>query len=76
METNDTGHGTHVAGTIAAMNNNGIGVCGIAGGDRTNSGVKIMSYQVFSRDYSVNLDAQGPEPSNMLPIMALLFLQL
>ena len=60
METSDTGHGTHVAGTIAAMNNNGIGVCGIAGGDGTkNSGVKIMSCQVFSGDYGVSLDAEA-----------------
>lgn len=42
-------HGTHVAGTIAAVNNNGKGVCGIAGGDRAagQDGVKIMSCQVF-----------------------------
>ena len=45
----DSGHGTHIAGTIAAVNNNGIGVCGIAGGDGTkDSGVKIMSVQTFS----------------------------
>jgi hypothetical protein len=45
----DIGHGTHIAGTIAAVNNNGIGISGIAGGDGTpNSGVKIMSVQVFS----------------------------
>ena len=27
-------HGTHVAGTVAAVNNNGLGVCGVAGGRR------------------------------------------
>ena len=42
-------HGTHTSGTIAAVNNNGIGVSGIAGGDGTaNSGVRLMSLQVFS----------------------------
>lgn len=41
-------HGTHVAGTIAAVNNNGIGVAGVAGGDGTpGSGVRLMSVQVF-----------------------------
>ena len=47
-----TSHGTHVAGTIAAVNNNGKGVCGIAGGDYTNGqpGVKLMSCQIFKED--------------------------
>ncbi len=41
-------HGTHVAGTVGAANNNGEGVAGIAGGDGSpNSGVKLMSCQVF-----------------------------
>lgn len=59
-EASDTGHGTHVAGTITAMNGNGIGVCGIAGGDGSeNSGVKLMSCQVFSGDAGVTLDAEA-----------------
>jgi subtilisin-like serine proteases len=40
-------HGTHVAGTVAAVNNNGIGGCGVAGGSGKNDGVKIMSCQIF-----------------------------
>ena len=40
-------HGTHVAGTIGAINNNGKGVCGIAGGRDGKGGVRLMSCQVF-----------------------------
>lgn len=59
-DANDSGHGTHVAGTIAAVNNNRRGVCGIAGGDGTpNSGVKIMSCQVFSGQNSVTLAGEA-----------------
>ena len=46
-------HATHVAGVIAAVNNNGIGVGGIAGGNGTpNSGVKIMTAQIFTKTRS------------------------
>ncbi len=40
-------HGTHVAGTVAAVNNNGIGVCGVAGGTGNGDGARIMSCQIF-----------------------------
>ncbi|TRX66560.1 S8 family serine peptidase [Carboxylicivirga sp. M1479] len=40
-------HGTHVAGTISAVNNNGIGGAGIAGGSGNDDGVRIMSCQIF-----------------------------
>lgn len=46
----DFGHGTHVAGIVGAVNNNGKGVCGIAGGDYAAgvSGVRIQSCAIFS----------------------------
>ncbi len=40
-------HGTHVAGTVGAVTNNGIGVAGVAGGDGSGNGVRLMSCQVF-----------------------------
>lgn len=40
-------HATHIAGTIAAVNNNGKGVCGIAGGSGKGDGVKLMSLQIL-----------------------------
>ncbi len=43
-----TDHGTHVAGTIAAVNNNRTGVCGIAGGNGAQKGVQIMSCQILT----------------------------
>lgn len=50
IEPDEGGHGTHVAGTVAARNNNGVGVGGIAGGDGTaNSGVRLLSCQIFRK---------------------------
>lgn len=40
-------HGTHVAGTVAAVSNNNIGVAGIAGGTGSGDGVRLMSCQIF-----------------------------
>ena len=59
-------HGTHVAGTVAAVNNNGIGVSGVAGGDFKNGqkGVSLLSCQITeydSVDPSKELWADGAE---------------
>lgn len=42
------GHGTHVAGTVGAVNNNDTGVAGVAGGTGSGDGTRLMSCQVFT----------------------------
>ena len=48
----DSGHATHVAGVIAAQNDNSEGIGSIAGGTAQNPGVKIMSCQIFANGYA------------------------
>ena len=43
-------HATHIAGTIAATNNNGRGVSSIAGGSGVGDGVRLMSCQIFNEE--------------------------
>lgn len=48
-------HGTHVGGTIAAVNGNGVGGCGVAGGSNTGDGVRLMTLQFQDERGSDNI---------------------
>ena len=53
----DSGHATHVAGTVAAVNNNGIGVSGVAGGTGKGDGVRMISCQIISGGTAAGVSA-------------------
>ncbi len=49
-------HATHIAGTISGVNNNSTGICGIAGGNGSGNGVRLMSCQIFHGGSSAGFD--------------------
>lgn len=55
----ESGHGTHVAGIVGAVNGNHEGVCGVAGGSGSNDGVRLMSCQIFTAGTSSNVNSSA-----------------
>lgn len=59
-------HGTFCAGVIGAINNNGVGISGIAGGKDGKGGVRIMSCAIFMPTSDVRKDLQGNSAAAMI----------
>ncbi|MCL6498700.1 MAG: S8 family peptidase [Firmicutes bacterium] len=57
VDPNEASHGTHVAGTVAAVTNNNMGVAGVAWGGA--SAVKIMPIRVLGEDAAAGKCATG-----------------
>ena len=55
MGPGESSHGTHVAGIVGAVNNNGIGICGVAGGTGKGDGVRLMGCQIMEGGVSNNM---------------------
>lgn len=53
-DVNAHSHGTHVAGTVGAVNGNGLGVAGVAGGSGE-GGVKMLVCQIFDERASASM---------------------
>lgn len=56
-------HATHVGGIIAAINNNGLGLCGIAGGRDGQGGARLINGIIFSDNTDEDI---GDEPAALV----------